>query len=472
MRKTKIICTLGPAVDDIEILEEIILAGMDCARLNFSHGSHEEHLDRIRKVKQLREKHGLPIAILLDTKGPEIRLKDFEKGYVNVVKGDRFTFSPDSTIMGNESIVGLSYPDLAKDVTVGTRILVDDGKVAFQVLDVKNGALVCKVLNDGRLSNHKSINVPNVSIDMQYISPQDRSDILFGIQQDVDFIAASFVRTAADVLELRNLLKDNGGQHIKIISKIENTQGIENLEEIIRVSDGIMIARGDMGVEIPFKELPAIQKDMIKKCYRAGKYVVTATQMLESMTKNPRPTRAEVSDVANAIYDGTTIIMLSGESAAGDYPVEAVKAMAAIAESTEMSIDYEKRFSNNKLKLGCDVHNTIASTACSAAYMTDAKALIVVSRTGKTAALVANYKPKCPIIATVLEDRGCRQLNLAWNVYPVVAQEKENTDEVFEHGIEKALRTGLVEKGDTIVIAGGSAINEMKTDMLKIHVIE
>ncbi len=469
MRKTKIICTLGPAVDNVETLEQLMLAGMDCARFNFSHGTHEEQRERMDKIKMLREKLNLPTAILLDTKGPEIRLKDFENGYVTLNEGDEIVFSHDSTIMGNEKIVGLSYPNLAKNVKVGTRILVDDGKVAFNIIDIKNGDIVCRTENGGRLSNHKSINVPNVAIDMPYISDVDKSDLLFGIEQDVDFVAASFVRTAYDVLQLRAFLDVNGGEKIKIISKIENTQGIENLDEIIKVSDGIMIARGDMGVEIPFRDLPAIQKDMIKKCYRAGKYVVTATQMLESMTKNPRPTRAEVSDVANAVYDGTTAIMLSGESAAGDYPIEAVKTMAAIAESTEASIDYEKRFNTNKLKLGCDISNTIASSSCSAAYQTDAKALIVVTSTGKTADLVADYRPKCPIIATVIEEKGYRQLSLAWNVYPVKAEEKDNTDEVFAHGIEKALETGLVDKDDLVVIIGGSVINEKKTDMLKIH---
>ncbi|KAI4453254.1 pyruvate kinase [Holotrichia oblita] len=469
MRKTKIICTLGPAVDNIDTLEQLMIAGMDCARFNFSHGTHEEHLERINKIKSLRKKLDMPVAILLDTKGPEIRLKNFENGFADVKKDDEFIFSPDSSIIGNHKIAGLSYPSLAKDVNIGTRILVDDGKVAFEVKDIMNGELICTVLNSGRLSNHKSLNVPNVAIEMHYISEQDKSDILFGIEQDFDFIAASFVRTAYDVMQLRALLDVNGGGNIKIISKIENTQGIENLDEILNVSDGIMIARGDLGVEIPFKELPAIQKDVIKRCYRAGKYVVTATQMLESMTKNPRPTRAEVSDVANAIYDGTTIIMLSGESAAGDYPVEAVRTMAEIAESTEASIDYEKRFNNNKLKLDCDVSNTIASTACGAAYQINAKALIVVSRTGKTANIVADYRPVCPIIATVIEEKGCRQLNLAWNVHPIVAEEKNSTDTVFEHGIEKALETGIVSKGDMIVIAGGSAINEMKTDMIKIH---
>ena len=472
MRKTKIICTMGPAVDDINILEKLMLAGMDCARFNFSHGSHEEQLKRINMVKKLREKLKKPIPLLLDTKGPEIRLQNFKDGYVELKRGDKFIFSPDKNIIGNDKIVGLTYSNLAENVKVGSRILVDDGKVAFDVTEIKEGALICTVLNDGRISNHKSINVPNVAIDMKYISEIDKRDIIFGIEQDVDFIAASFVRSADDVRQLRKLLEDNNGDHIKIISKIENMQGIEHLDEIIEVSDGIMIARGDLGVEVDFSELPPLQKKVIKKCYKAGKYVVTATQMLESMTKSPRPTRAEVSDVANAIYDGTTIIMLSGESAAGDYPVEAVQTMVEIAERTESSIDYEKRFYINKLKLGTDVSNTIASTSCSAAYQTDAKALIVVTKTGKTAELVANYRPKCPIIATVVDEKGCRQLNLAWNIRPIVAFEKSCTDEVFQHGMDKAVETGLVDRGDLVVIAGGSAINEMKTDMLKIHKVE
>ena len=471
MKKTKIICTMGPACDNESILEQMMKSGMDCARFNFSHGTHGEQLDRINRVKAIRDKLNLPVALLLDTKGPEIRLKDFENGYIDINKNDSIIFSKDDTILGNEDIVGLSYPDLAKDVEIGAQILVDDGKVAFAVVRKDNGNLVCRALNGGRLSNHKSINIPNMVINMEYLNDTDKSDIIFGISQDMDFVAASFVRSAEDVKDLRKLLCDNGGESIKIISKIENTQGVENLDEIIEASDGIMIARGDLGVEVPFHELPVLQKTMIKKCYRVGKYVVTATQMLESMTKNPRPTRAEVSDVANAIFDGSSIIMLSGETAAGDYPVEAIEVMAEIAVTTEESIDYEKRFNVNKLKLGSDIPNTIANTACSAAYQTGAKALLVVTKTGKTANLVADYKPKCPIIAAVTEDKAYHQLNLAWNTMPVLADERSTTDEIFEHGIEKAIETGIVTKGDTVIIAGGSAINGMSTDMLKIHKI-
>ena len=469
MRKTKIICTLGPSVEDINVLEQLILSGMDCARLNFSHGTHEEHLKRINDIKYLRDKLDSSVAILLDTKGPEIRLKDFKNGFVDLKKGETFTFLPDASFLGDEHSAGLSYPHLALDVNVDTIILVDDGKVAFVIREIINGALICEILNDGRIGNHKSINVPNVAINMEYLSLVDKKDLLFGIEHDVDFVAASFVRTADDVKELRRFLNENKGENIKIISKIENIQGISNMDDIIAESDGIMIARGDLGVEIPFNELPIIQKDLIKRCYKAGKYVVTATQMLESMTKNPRPTRAEVSDVANAIFDGSTIIMLSGETAAGDYPVESLKTMVEIAISTEESIDYPKRFSVNKLMLGGDISNAIANTACSASYQTNSKALLVVTKSGETANLVACYKPQCPIIAAVIEKKGARQLQLAWNVKPVKALEWGSVDEIFEHGIEQAIETGLVLHGDTIVMVGGSSVGDVFTDMLKIH---
>ena len=471
MRKTKIICTMGPSVDDVNILEKLMLAGMDCARFNFSHGKHSDHLERMDRVKFLRKKLDLPVAIMLDIKGPEIRLKCFAKGYADVVKGGEFIFSPDSSTVGSELIVGLSYPDLANAVKIGTTILVDDGKVGFTVKDICDGSLVCEVLNDGRLSNHKSINIPGASIDMVYLNEVDKEDILFGIEQDVDFIAASFVRTADDVIRLRTFLDENGGKDIHIISKIENSQGIDNIDEILEISDGVMVARGDMGVEIPLDRLPAVQKNIIKKCYRAGKYVVTATQMLESMTKNPRPTRAEVSDVANAIYDGSTIIMLSGETAAGDYPVETVKVMADIAAATEANIHYEKRFYNSKLRLGSDIPNIIANSACSASYEINAAAILVATRTGRSADLIADYRPECPIIAAVIEEKSCRQLNLSWNVKPVFKPEMDNMEEIFEYGIKKSREMGIVKQGDTIIILSGSSVSDMITDMMRIHKI-
>ncbi len=469
MRKTKIVCTLGPAVDDINVLRELILGGMDCARLNFSHGDHNEHLGRIEKIKQLRNELNMPIPLLLDTKGPEIRIGKFENGFVDIVKGQKFIFAADFDLIGNSEKCGLSYIDLYKNVKAGTKILVDDGKVGFDVEEVNGTNIICKATNSGRISNRKSINVPNVSIDMPYMSQRDKEDILFGISQDVDFIAASFVRSEEDVTELRNLLDNNGGKSIKIISKIENGQGIKNLDSIIKLSDGVMVARGDMGVEVPFTELPVIQKEIIKKCYRAGKHVITATQMLESMTKSPRPTRAEVSDVANAIYDGTTIIMLSGETAAGDYPIESVKAMSAIATTTESNINYKKRFENNHLDLGLAVMSAIANAACISANQINAKAIIAVTNKGVTAQSIANYRPQAMIIGATPNQKVARQLNICWNVVPMMIETIESTDESFQLASNTAVEKGLINKDDTILIAGGVKKSNLQTGILKIH---
>ena len=367
MRKTKIICTMGPAVDDEAKLSKVILAGMDCARFNFSHGTHEEQKIRIDRVRKVSHELNIPVAILLDTKGPEIRLKDFENGSVVLEKGQTFTLDTDKETLGDNTRIGLTYDKLARNVSEGTSILIDDGKIAMKVIDIKGTSVICKVINGGNISNHKTINLPNHSIPMPYLSDADKSDILFGIEQNVNFIAASFVRTGDDVKKLRKFLKDNGGDHIQIISKIENGEGVSNLEEIIDLSDGIMVARGDLGVEIAFEKIPAIQKRMISLCNKKGKIVVTATQMLESMTQNPRPPRAEDSDVANAIYDGTTAIMLSGESAAGAYPIEAVKTMAKIAETAEASIDYYTAFPHDHTTMEPNVVNAVCASAYSAA---------------------------------------------------------------------------------------------------------
>ena len=380
MRKTKIICTLGPACDSDEMLKGMIQNGLDCARLNVSHGTHEEQKVRMDRVKRVRDELGVPLPILLDTKGPEIRVRLFKDKKVNLKEGQEFIFSSDYDLIGDETKVGLTYPDLAVYVNQpGVKILADDGKVSFEVLRVEGKDVVCKVLNNATLSDRKSINIPSVIVDMPYISEVDRSDIIFGIGECVDYIAASFVRRKEDVLELRKLLDqfDTSGK-IRIISKIENTEGIEKMDEIIEVSDGIMVARGDMGVEVPFKMLPAIQKELIMKCYKAGKIVVTATQMLDSMQTNPRPTRAEVSDVANAVYDRTTAIMLSGESAAGNYPLESVTTMKDIATFTESNIDFEDRFTTSHLNLGDDFLSAICNAAVNAAYQVDAKAIICV----------------------------------------------------------------------------------------------
>ena len=473
MRKTKIICTLGPACDDDNLLKEMITHGLDCARLNFSHGTHAEQKVRMDRVKRVREELGIPLPILLDTKGPEIRIRLFKDGKVELKKGQEFTFSSDFDLVGDENKVGLTYPDLAKYVNKpGIKILADDGKMMFETLRVEGKDIVTKVLIDGVLSNRKSINIPNVVVDMPYISEADREDIIFGIQECVDYIAASFVRRKEDVYEIRKLLDkyDTSGK-IRIISKIENTEGIQKMDEIIEASDGIMVARGDMGVEVPFKCLPPIQKNLIKKCYQAGKIVVTATQMLDSMQQNPRPTRAEVSDVANAIYDGTTAIMLSGESAAGKYPLESVSAMRDIADFTETNIDFRKRFFDTDLNLGDDFLSAICNAAVLTAYQVDAKAIICVTNHGQTAFKISAYRPHCPIIAITVNEKACRQLNLAWNVYPAYAEKKNTIDELFQYAIDKALETNIVKKGDKVIITGASGVGEAITDTIKIHIL-
>ncbi len=469
MRKTKIICTLGPAVDDEEMLRKLMKNGMNVARFNFSHGTLEEQKVRMDRVKKLREELNLPVAILLDTKGPEIRLKNFENGSVTVEEGQSFTLSV-GDFLGTKDRVALTYQKLAEGVEVGTRILIDDGKIAMNVAAIEGDDVICTVVNGGVVSNHKSINVPNVEIPMPYISPVDKEDILFGIEQEVDYIAASFVRTADDVNRLRNLLKTKGGENIKIISKIENTQGVNCIDEIIEASDGIMVARGDLGVEIAFKELPGLQKSMIDKCVNQGKLVVTATQMLESMTHSPRPTRAEVSDVANAIYDGTTAIMLSGESAAGDYPAEAVKTMAEIAEATERGIDYKNARRNYNLPK--DIANAVAISACKAANTLNAKAIVALSRSGATTEIIAHYRPECPIISAVIDSRAVRQLNLAFGVLPVQATEQHFSTDLVEYAVRKAMETGYVSDGDTIVIVAGTSKQEGKpSNMMQVHTI-
>ena len=366
----------------------------------------------------------------------------------------------------------MTYATLGKVVKRGNQIMIDDGKIAMEVVDIVGNEVVCKVLNGGRVSNHKSINVPNVAIPAPYISKVDRDDIIFGIEQGIDFIACSFVRTADDVRQVRALLSLYDAENIQIISKIENTQGIENLDEIIAVSDGIMVARGDMGVEVAFRELPAIQKMIIEKCYRKGKHVVTATQMLESMISNPRPTRAEVSDVANAIYDGSTAIMLSGEVSVGQYPIETVRTMASIAEAAERAQDYEKKFSQNNLRLGKDAVDALAMAACDAAHYLDAKAIVVVTRSGKTARILSNYRPACPIIGSVVSEKGFRQLNLAWGVMPMLASEQETPEKLAAYAVQSAIEAGAIAHGDLVIVVAGTSLEEgERCNMLKIETV-
>lgn len=470
MRKTKIICTLGPAVDSDERVTQIINAGMDCARLNFSHGTHEEQEVRLNRVRRIAGELNRHIPILLDTKGPEIRLKDFENGSVVVEKGSLFTFDTDKETPGTKERIGLTYDKLAKNVEVGTKILVDDGKIELKVTAIKGSKVICKVITGGKLSNHKSINIPNVEIPMPYLNDVDKSDLLFGIEHNVEYIAASFVRCADDLKKLRKFLKDNGGQDIKVISKIENGQGINNFDEILELSDGIMVARGDMGVEINFEKIPAIQKMMIEKCNREGKIVVTATQMLESMTENPRPTRAEVSDVANAIYDGTTVIMLSGESAAGRHPVEAVRTMANIAVNAENTINYYEKYVDSSADMEPNLKNAICASAYNAAKYLDAKAIVVLTRSGATANILSRFHPECPVIAATISERGRNQLNLVWGITPVAAENLDSADKFVEYAVSKAVESRLVKRGDNIVVILASDL-ESDDDTMRICTI-
>lgn len=468
MRKTKIICTIGPAVDSDKMIKALIQNGMDAARMNFSHGSHEEHKARIERIRKVAAELGTSVPIILDTKGPEIRTRIFKGGSAILKEGSLFTLYAKSVEEGDENGVAITYPYLAEDVEKGTRILIDDGLCALEVESIDEGNVTCRVLGTAKVSNHKSINVPGVDIDMPFISDTDRADILFGIEMDVDFIAASFVRTAEDVKRIRKLLAVNGAENIRIISKIECKSGIDNLDAIIRESDGVMVARGDLGVEIPFKELPAIQKDIIRKCYESGKIVVTATQMLESMTEHPRPTRAEVSDVANAIYDGTTCTMLSGETAAGKFPIEAVKTMAEIAEFTEKQIDYRKKYFDRQMGVVADIPNTIASAAVDASFTLGAKAIICMTATGRSARITSSYHPSAPIIACVTDRKALRQLKLDYGVYPIAAPYTEDRDELGELANALSLKTRIVKEGDLAVIITGTQTGYQFADSLQL----
>lgn len=471
MRKTKIVCTMGPATDRGDVLEQLIREGMNVARFNFSHGSHEEQRGRIQRLRELREKCGQPVAALLDTKGPEIRLRDFEGDKVQLEKGQTFILTG-KEILGNKERASITYEDLWKDVEIGTRILIDDGLIEMQVEKIENEEIICKVLNAGAVSNHKGINVPGIHLAMEYLSEKDRQDILFAIREDMDFIAASFVRSKEDVLEIRRLLDENGGWNINIIAKIENGEGVDNIDSIIEVSDGIMIARGDMGVEIPTEEVPVIQKMIIKKVYKAGKQVITATQMLDSMMKNPRPTRAEATDVANAIYDGTSAIMLSGETAAGNYPIEALKMMVRIADRTERDIDYQKRFFHYEKEANPDVTDAICHATCTTAHDLNAKAIITVTKSGRSARALSRYRPGCPIIGCTMDEKVSRQINLSWGVYPVMIKEEKNVFDLFAHSIQGAKKEGYLDSGDTVVITSGVPIGKSgTTNMIKVDTV-
>lgn len=472
MRKTKIICTLGPATDKPGVLKALVEGGMNVARMNFSHGSYEEHTRRIDEVRELAEKYDAPIAVLLDTKGPEIRTGELKEDKVYLEEGKQFVLSADS-FLGDASKVSITFPKLHQDVTVGTEILLDDGLIGLEVKEIIGTDIVCEIKNDGWLSAHKGINVPNAHINMPYMSEKDKSDILFGIEHDVDFIAASFVRTSEDVKELREFLNRNAGQSIHIVSKIENMEGVKNIDAIIEASDGIMIARGDMGVELPPEEVPVIQKMIIRKVYEAGKQVVTATQMLDSMMKNPRPTRAEVTDVANAVYDGTSAIMLSGETAAGQHPIEALKMMVRIAQRTEDDINYKHRFENRHDKTNSDITAAISHATCTTAYDINAEAIVTVTKSGRSARMISKYRPQCAIISGTTEKKVCRQLNMSWGVVPILIDEKKDIFELFKHAIDTAQNKGRLKKGDLVVLTSGVPLGVSgTTNMLKVQIVD
>ena len=471
MRMTKIICTLGPAVDDESLLEQLILGGMDVARLNFSHGTHEEQKARVDRVKKVRERLNMPVPLLLDTKGPEIRLGKFEKNEVTLQQGNEFVLV-NETILGTEEKSTISHKELYKDVKVGTRILINDGLVEIEVQKVEGKDIHCKILNGGVISNNKGVNIPETDTHLPAITAQDIEDIKFAIENEFDFIACSFVRKASNVNEVREILKRYGGQDLKIISKIENREGVSNFDEILKVSDGIMVARGDLGVEIPTEEVPIVQKMIIQKCYKNGKPVITATQMLDSMIKNPRPTRAESSDVANAVYDGTSAIMLSGESAMGKYPIESVKTMVRIAQKAEESIDYGSKLAAMQFDMMGNITNAISYATCTTALQLKAAAIISVTQSGQTARMISRFRASCPIIATTSNPRVQRQLAISWGVIPLLVGEAVTIEEMFETGVKKALELKLVKQGDIVVItAGGPAGIAGTTNLLKVQTV-
>lgn len=467
MRKTKIICTIGPATESEEKLKEMMQAGMNVTRFNFSHGSHEEHKKKYARVIKISQALNLPIATLMDTKGPEIRLRDFENGRADLQAGQRFTLTTQE-MLGNSQIASITYKNLLHDIEPGDTILIDDGLIEMKVEEITETDIICRVINGGPVSNHKGVNVPGAKLSMPYISDTDKEDILFGTEMGYDFIAASFVRCKEDILQIRKILDDQKST-MKIIAKIENMQGIENIDEIIEVSDGIMVARGDMGVEVPMEEVPILQKKMIKKAVAQGKHVITATQMLDSMIKNPRPTRAEVTDVANAIYDGTTAIMLSGESAAGQYPIEAVKTMARIAERAEEDIDYRARLQKSKSTENIDITTAISYATCTTAMDLQAAAIITVTMSGFTAGMISRYKPDCPIIGCSVNPRVCRQLAMTWGVSPVLMRKEETPEDLFEEAVCAAKKAGLIQSGDTVVLTAGVPLGIAgKTNMIRV----
>lgn len=457
MRKTKIICTLGPATDNDEIMRQLFTGGMNVARFNFSHGTHEEQLERLDRFKALRDELQMPVAALMDTKGPEIRLGTFENGSALLKAGERFILTTKPCI-GTAERAFISYEGLPADIKRGDRISLNDGNISLLAESVIGSDIICTVENDGVISNRKGVNVPGAVLSMPFISKQDYDDLIFAAKAGFDFIAASFTRTADDIKEIRMLLNWNGGEKVKIIAKIENMQGIQNFDEILEAADGIMIARGDLGVEIPLEEVPIIQKQLISKVYKRGKPVITATQMLESMVSSPRPTRAEATDVANAIYDGTSAIMLSGETAAGKYPVEALQTMVRLAQRTEEDINYISDFQTRSFNSGKSVTHAISHAACTSAVELGAEAVVAFTLSGRTAQEISAFRPGCRIIACTSSKQSCRQLSLIWGVEPLVVGDEENLDDLFENGVKTLVGAGLIKSGDMIVLTAGVPI--------------
>lgn len=471
MRKTKIVCTIGPSSESLENTKKLITAGMNVARLNFSHGDFDEHGNRIKNIRQACKELGKTVAILLDTKGPEIRLGKLAEEPIELVQGEYITLTTEE-ILGDRNRIPVTYKNLPADVKIGSTILIDDGLIGLTVVDIQGTEIKCQIVNSGPIKSKKGVNVPGVAISLPGITEKDAGDIVFGIEQGVDFIAASFVRKASDVLEIRELLERHNGSHIQIISKIENQQGVDNLDEILEVSDGLMVARGDLGVEIPAEEVPLVQKRMIEKCNRAGKPVITATQMLDSMQRNPRPTRAEASDVANAIFDGTDAIMLSGETAAGKYPVESVQTMSRIAERAESALHYREIFMKQANAQQSTVTEAISQAVANSALDLEAKAIITSTESGYTARMVSKYRPKAPIIAVTPVEHVLRRLALVWGVTPIQGKPAETTDEMFDIAVDGAVRTGLVKLGDTVVITAGVPVGRSgSTNLIKIHTV-
>lgn len=470
IRKTKIVCTMGPNLFEKHLIAPLMKAGMNVARFNFSHGTYETHQHYYDEVCRIRDELGLPIATMLDTKGPEIRVRSFKNGRVTLQNGQLFTLTTDE-VEGDEERVSITYKELPQDIAVGTSILIDDGLIGMQVERIDGADIVCRVLNGGVVSNNKGVNIPNAHLSMPFISEKDHQDILFAIKNGYDFIAASFTRCADDIMQIRHILQENNCHTINIIAKIENMEGVENIDEILRVVDGVMVARGDLGVEVPLEDVPSLQKKLIQRGIAAGKPVITATQMLDSMIKNPRPTRAEATDVANAIYDGTSAIMLSGESAVGAYPVEAVETMVRIALRAEADMDYIRRFSRDT-SASTDVTNAISHATVTSAHDLNASAIITVTKSGSTARILSRYRPACVIVGCTTEKHVWRQLALSWGTVPLMIAEESNTDDLFEHAVDAAVQNGLVHDGELVVLTAGVPLGiSGTTNLMKVHVV-